>query len=233
MVVVSERARHGSSIYFAIDVWRTGRRSGDQRLARLRAGQPLVFNLPAGRPETAEERAARTIPADWLSNLASSPARTVRLPVVIFNGIIEGTVDWKSAVFEREVLITGSEFSGAFDASFSAFRSALGFSASVFRNGAAFYCVDAARTVALDGCAFLAGTVTFADSRLHSVFTAQGLRVASNVNVLFSRTRFDNSIVFSGSSFGGEANFDNVDVAGGAFSNHYFRGKGLVRRCAV
>src|SRR5712692_19439 len=111
----------------------------DPRLAKLLAGEPLQFPSPlTDREETPEEKATRTIPAEWLEELAKKPARTVAVPLTISHAIIEGSLDLQYATFEAELSITDCRFTDEANFSFAAFKRSATFQGSRFAQPAIF-----------------------------------------------------------------------------------------------
>lgn len=90
---------------------------------RLAHGQPVrLVPPPRYQGETPTERAARTIPATWLQNLAVGPTRIVRVPIFLENVIVAGPLDLRRVTLLFELVAVQCEISDACDFSFATFQ---------------------------------------------------------------------------------------------------------------
>ena len=212
--------------------------SVDPNVAQLLAGKPLSFPaLAANRQESREERAARTIPAKYLVDLASPHARKITVPITLENAIVIGDLDLSYATFEYELKLIGCEFTGGLvDFSFATFERTAKFSNSRFVNPGAdtksavsFRGTHARADLCIDRCRFVFG-VDFSDAHVEEVLDAAGsqfgeatfrrLEVAKSayfsVDDQGNRTEFVDEVSFVGARIRGDAEFGGALFAKGA-----------------
>jgi hypothetical protein len=192
--------------------------------AWLEHGTPLVFDAPpADREETPEEKAARTIQAAWLEELASKPARTVRVPVEIAHAIIEGPLDLQHATFEFDLSITHSRFTGEVNSSFATFKRRACFDRCSFSEAANFRAAHAHADFELNDTQF-ADASGFMDLHVAEVLGANG---ATFGPVSFERIEVGKGAFFKQARFSGEARFLDAHIKGSArFEGAQFEGSG-------
>jgi hypothetical protein len=85
--------------------------SGDEKLRRLREGQPLLFPERCEN-EDDEAKLARTIQACWIAELADRQTRQLSVSIEIRNAIVVGTLDVQYREFEYEMLLENCDFEG-------------------------------------------------------------------------------------------------------------------------
>src|SRR5207247_8004961 len=156
-----------------------------------------------GVEELAEDRAARTIRAEWLEALAAKPDREVRVPIQIENAIIEGPVDLIEAVFQYGVSIKSSEWTDPVDLSFATFSRGADFGASSFKGLVSFRGVHARRDLTLVGARF-SDHAHFMDLRVDEAFATQGAQFRDEN---FDRAQFSKGAFLSFGEAGQQTKF--------------------------
>jgi uncharacterized protein YjbI with pentapeptide repeats len=207
----------------------------------IQEGRTLAFPPPSSGHETAAARAARTVQAAWLTDLAKGPGRVVQVPVVITNAIIHGPLVMQYCTFSYFLEIVGSEFDGPVDFSFATFTRHAAFVASKFDQDANFRAAHAVGGLALMLADF-EGPAVFQDVELEQLLDASGA-VFHDVNFqgmtakreVFFRTSFTGAPTrflgvaqfdaahiqigaeFDGAQFASRATFEGMQVDGHAF----------------
>lgn len=122
---------------------------------KLCSGDLIEFTLPPDSSKESEsDRAARTIEAKLLVDLAQTVNGKVAIPIRISNAIIKGALSLKYVVFDAEVAITGSEFDGEVDLSFATFKQLATFEGSCFHEQVNFRAAHAESYFKISRCYF-------------------------------------------------------------------------------
>lgn len=193
----------------------------DPRLEKLLAGERLEFRPKSGE-ESEAERESRTIPADWLEDLASKRDRLITVQLDILNAIIAGETRFRNANFQRRLSFTACEFTEFADFSFATFESLVTFQRCHFKQGVGYQCAHAKKDLVVSET-FFEGETNFrevcVDGNLHSENARFGLMGADFRRIAIGKdARFDNTI------FGGKVTFLQAHVTGNAdFPNAKFR----------
>jgi uncharacterized protein YjbI with pentapeptide repeats len=95
--------------------------------ADLLAGKPVRFPKP-DPAETAEQAAARTLPAAWIEGLIAEPDRVCNVPIVVENAIIDGEIVKSFAEFKYSVDFHACDFLGELRLPGAVFRRKCAFS---------------------------------------------------------------------------------------------------------
>jgi uncharacterized protein YjbI with pentapeptide repeats len=206
-------------------------------LAKLRAGEPLTFPAPpSDREETTEEIAARTIPANWVEDLAVRPSRIVGVPVVISNAIVDGRLDLQYARFEFGLSITNTTFKDEADFSFAVFKRTATFESSHFLRPASFRAAHAEADFRISRAHF-ADESTFEELQVKNALLALAAK--------FEAVNFDWVVVGGGAffhsdakgqrtTFGGDSRFFGAHIQGLAyFGGVEFNAKAIFVRMQI
>src|SRR5262245_4627421 len=144
--------------------------------ALLAAGREVAFPPPSAN-ETAADRTARTVPADWLADLVANADMTCTVPITIRNAIIQGTLTCRGAVFKHYVILTDCEFDAEVTLNFSRFERSLILTGSVFRASVGARGVDVAGDLILAGSTFSDASL-FSDAHVSHMLDASGATFA-------------------------------------------------------
>ncbi len=193
----------------------------------MREGKPLSFPvLSANGPESPESRAARTVKAAWLNELAEGPAGVIHVPIRISHAIIEGNLELQSCTFESDLIIEQSEFAGSVYFDFATFDRRAVFVFSRFDQRALFDFARIHGPLVFDGAQF-GSDASFIGTRVSDDAAFRGTQFGKRAN--FERVQVEGAILFDPSSdghntrFGGEARFvgarlaNNANFAGAVF----------------
>src|SRR5580704_1380722 len=170
----------------------------DQKRERLTTGRELHFLLPsAGLPESDDSKAARTVSARWIEELARS--RSIAVSIHIENAIIAGSLSPAGVQFQDEVCMTCCTFTSKVDFSFAVFSRSATFSGSEFIADAKFINTD------FRGDTYFDTRTTGERLRFHGAVRFDDAQFATNV--CFYGTEFNAKTVFSGMKTRGSAVF--------------------------
>lgn len=198
--------------------------------ADLVAGRPVSFPAPTvPPPETPTSRAARTIPAQWLQDIATPNARKISVPILVTNAIVDGPLNLSYVAFDCAVEFSGCEFTGgAVDFSFAAFSRSAKFSACRFTFSpsnnpnadapVSFRAIHGSADLILAGSVF-SSKLDCSDIHVEEMLDASGARFAE---VSFQRMVVAKSAYFSvdlqgaRTVFGGDASFLGAQIGANA-----------------
>ena len=166
---------------------------------KLLSGKPLQFD--PGIPE--EER---TIRAKWLEEAAQKSVR-----IDVRNAVVEGALSLKYTTFEEEVSLIACDLKEPADFSYTKFKYNLDLTNTMFRQDTQFKSAIFEYDALLDEAKFLAGEASFIDLHVRGLFSAQRTHFVCE-KVKFNRARFDQSVIFAGSIFEGEVDFESVRI---------------------
>ena len=145
-----------------------------------------LYNSPA-------DRQTRTVEASEIESLAKHPrGGNAQLPIRISNAIIRGDLSLNYVTFEREVIITDSEFTGNVDLSFASFQKAVCFRGCSFLQPTSFRGCYVRGDLELDLVRF-AADADFRGSVISKNLRAQGAE--------FARARFDGAEIKGDAAF--------------------------------
>lgn len=164
----------------------------------MESGDPQVWRaLAAGEPVDLSDQlsdADRTIPADWLTDLADLGSRQVPVAVVLRGVIVQGPVDLHNIVFLNEVAIISCKFTDTLDVSFSRFALPVTFEGTEFYKPPNFRSVNAGSNFDVAHCRFPdSGVASFTDIHVGGNFYAESTIFGE---VRFYRARIDGAAFF-------------------------------------
>lgn len=150
--------------------------SDAEKQAYLQEGKPLCFVSPIKSDDeqvSDKFKAARTIQASWIMELAKEPERAFRQSITIANAIVVGPLRLPYASFEYGLSITSSEFVDEVDLSFATFKRVADFSDSHFNKPITFRAAHAQADFIITRANFLDHS-SFEDLRVDVMLKADG-----------------------------------------------------------